>query len=710
MSLTVSSWFLAQSLARRAAPLRRFTLGGSDYSDAVLRWPTLRFRADTIDLGTTTLQLTNIGRAFQAVVDCPALLTTSVELALGYAHPDSGPEYLSLFLGVPSHAAFERGGTELRLQLQGRTRRLSDVSLGTATQSAGLDFTGSASHPADLAWTLITCHGGFSTLTSESNPDIDYAGWRAWQDADAVRDVRVQAYLTGERIYQVLDTLALMDSRVISFENGRLRFRDAVQPFGAAPPAFPPETVLEASLALDPARLVTRFFVEAAYDPTKGAFTAQYSKVHSAAEATFGEHSARFSSRGVWFAGGADARYLAEDRVRFGHALLPLLQVRTPLAGGLQQGVGEVVAWSDSYFGIAAQPFRVLEQAVDLQTGEVHLTLEAAHHRPWQFQATVDSTENLHVRTLAAIGSGSLLALADASGGDRLMRLDGSSGTAVALDARGTALAVLADGALLLGGPPSSGSAQAVLQRSADAGSSTAVVSSLAPNVPVVYDLFEVRSGTCLAATHSGGIWRSTDAGSSWALTQTISGAWHVQRFFQPCSGTLWGGTGASDPVLGTGLHVWVSTDDGVNWSPHLTVYSADAYRAGGWYHLSDSAWLLAHTGAGAGQRGVLRGTGSASGSVTWTRVLSGESFAHVLPTDSGHLLFGFDEPGTVDGGAIYRSLDLGASWLEDARLAKRGNIALLPNADGTVEAFVARMSVGPRTDCYRNYAPDELT
>lgn len=706
MSLTVSSAFIRHSRAQRAEPLRRFTLGGRDCSADVLRWPTLRFRADTIDLGTTTVQLSNVGRGYDALVDDPHGLSTSCELALGFALADGGTEYLSLFTGAPSNAAFDDGGTRLRLQLQGRTRRLSDASLGAATESGGLDFTTSAHHPAELAWTLVTCYGGFSAVASDGNPDVDFAEWQAWQDADRVRDVRVRAYLTGERVYRVLETLAVMDARTISVRNGRLRFRDAVQPFSATAPVLPAEVMLDWAVTLDPADLTNHFFVEAAYDPAKGTFTAQYTKVHSASEAEHGRHSGRFSSRGVWFAGQADARYLAEDRVRFGHALAPRLRVRTPLAGGLEHGVGEVVTWAGSGFGLAGRLFRVLEQAVDLEAGTCELTLELARHRPWQFEGTA-AQANLWVRTLTPVGSGGLLALGEDTGPMPLMRRQGA-GDFAATGAWGTALAVVAGETVLLGGPPAGGGTQSVIQRSSDAGSTCVVVSSLAPNVPAVYDLFRVSSGTWLASAHSGGIWRSTDAGSTWALTHTLSPGYHVQRFFRAGSGTLWGGTGFSAPG-GTGLHVWESLDDGVSWQPRCTVTSGGSLRASGWFHVSDSEWLLGQEGAGLDDLRVLRGTRTAAGSLAWSEVLAQAAFARMLRTDSGHLLMGFEQEATTQGGGIWRSVDQGSSWFEDARPVKRGNIALLAASDGTVDAYVARMTVGPRTDHYRNYAPDEL-
>ena len=81
-------------------------------------------------------------------------------------------------------------------------------------------------------------------------------------------------------------------------------------------------------------------------------------------------------------------------------------------------------------------------------------------------------------------------------------------------------------------------------------------------------------------------------------------------------------------------------------------------------------------------------------------------AFSHVVHTTSDHLLMGFNEEGTLDGGAVYRSTDNGSSWSEDARIAKQGNVRLLPRTDGSLDAFVNRTSAGPRTDRYRNFDP----
>jgi hypothetical protein len=180
-----------------------------------------------------------------------------------------------------------------------------------------------------------------------------------------------------------------------------------------------------------------------------------------------------------------------------------------------------------------------------------------------------------------------------------------------------------------------------------------------------------------------------------------------VRRFFQPLSGTLWGGTGVDNAIIGKGTHVWESTDAGVTWVPRATLLSSGAAAIGGFYALSDSQYLLATMGTGTAELNTYRVNRWAPGSLSWTVVAPGLGFAHILRTTSGHLLLGFNEEGTLDGGTIYRSTDNGSSWLEDARLAKQGNIELVPRGGSVMDAFISRMSGGARTFRYRAFEAD---
>jgi hypothetical protein len=706
MTAAVTSWFVEQAGQAHLEPRRRLLLGGSDYSEWVLRWPAVGTRLETIDLGTVAVTLSNMERRFNGLVDGGDLLTTSCELALGLTHPVSGDEWLVLHTGQPSHADFSANGAELRLQLQGKTRRLTDLALGSDATSAGLDYTTSAYYPADLAWYLVTSGGGLSAAQSSANPDLDFAAWQTWRDADMVRDVRVKAYFTGEKIYQVLADLAELDAVAIGVRQSQLRFADLHGPF-AAGGELPLEHALDVALTVDPARLVNQFTVQAGFDPGTGRFSSEISKVHSESQARYGTRAGRFGPRGVWFDTGNDGRYFAEEQVRFHRDPWPTVTVRASLAGGLHLATGDVVTLTHTHLGITAREFRITAQEIDLQEGALQFDLEPARHRLWEFQAQVSSV-NLRVRTLAAVNCGAYLAVEEGGLSGRLLRTD-SAGTFQPLGPYATALLALDAQQVLIGGPPSSGSTQSVLRRSSDGGSSSVVVASLGPGTAAVHGIFQVHSGVCLAAVTSGGILRSTTAGSSWNVTWTVSPGYNVRRFFQPVSGTVWGATGYDNAALANGVYLWESLDDGVTWAPRHTVLSSGDFNTGGLYGITGSEYLLGTFGSGVAQLRVLRGTRASPTSVGWSTVLSQVGFAAVTRTDCGHLLFGFDEEATLNGGAVYRSFDQGSSWVEDARIAKQGNLNLVPQPDGTLDAWVSRISGGPRTYRYRNFTPDDL-
>jgi uncharacterized SAM-binding protein YcdF (DUF218 family) len=148
-----------------------------------------------------------------------------------------------------------------------------------------------------------------------------------------------------------------------------------------------------------------------------------------------------------------------------------------------------------------------------------------------------------------------------------------------------------------------------------------------------------------------------------------------------------------------------------MNWTlRHVVVASGGGkYAANGFHWLSDSVHLLATQDTAAAGLRVFRSRWSSADSIEWIVVHSPAGFSHVMTTASGHLLFGFDQENTVGGGVIYRSIDQGSSWIEDARIAKRGNIRLIDRGGGVADAFLSRTSAGTRTDRFSNMDTAEL-
>ena len=83
MPLSVSSWFLDECYARNATPARQFTIGGSDYSERVLRWPSFTQQWDDLRPTTVTLQLANDDQAMNFFLDDKTNIRQTCELNLG---------------------------------------------------------------------------------------------------------------------------------------------------------------------------------------------------------------------------------------------------------------------------------------------------------------------------------------------------------------------------------------------------------------------------------------------------------------------------------------------------------------------------------------------------------------------------------------------------------------------------------------------------
>ena len=344
---------------------------------------------------------------------------------------------------------------------------------------------------------------------------------------------------------------------------------------------------------------------------------------------------------------------------------------------------------------------------IDLGRGRIDLKCEQAKQRPWHYQATV-SSKNLEVRTITAASSGVYFGIDESPGGKQVYRTQ-EDGFFQPLGIYATAVAAVSEQEVLFGGPPSSGAAYSVIQRSSDGGLTAAVVSSLSPFVSKVHEIFQVGSATYLASTSSGGIWRSTDAGKNWNLTMTISPAYHVRRFYRPSENCVWAATGYDSPAAANGAYIWQSEDGGISWSLKHTVIASGDFAVQGIFGVDADTFLISTTGASVNELGVYRSRYDSANSYSWIRVLDQIGFSELVHTDSGHLLFGFQQEFTLSGGTSYRSLDQGSSWFEDSRIAKRGNVRLMQNDDGTVEAFTARILAGSRTDRHRNFEPDRI-
>ena len=184
---------------------------------------------------------------------------------------------------------------------------------------------------------------------------------------------------------------------------------------------------------------------------------------------------------------------------------------------------------------------------------------------------------------------------------------------------------------------------------------------------------------TVFAAAATGGVWRSTDAGGTFkpAWPKGLSQA--VGALAITSTGTLYAGTGESNPGGGSvtfgGKGIYTSSN-GITWKS-LGLTASERISRIAIDPSNEARIFVAATGplfTAGGQRGVYR---SENAGATWTRVLQGDndttgaSDVHIDPLDPSrvyavmwdHLRVpDFRRYGGV-GSGIYRSTDGGTTW-----------------------------------------------
>lgn len=185
--------------------------------------------------------------------------------------------------------------------------------------------------------------------------------------------------------------------------------------------------------------------------------------------------------------------------------------------------------------------------------------------------------------------------------------------------------------------------------------------------------VLDIRNeSTIVAAGVSGGIWRSTDAGTTWTKATRPTDIHSITCIAQDprpgnydtwyaVTGEAWGN---SAQISGNG--VWKSTDGGRNWQPLPSTVSPLANASGAFAY----AWRVAvhpltgHVYVATSSFGIQRST---DGGATWQAVLGNANFwADVAITPSGVLYAGLSSftttgsASTVSG--VFRSLD-GQAW-----------------------------------------------
>lgn len=360
MTYSVSSSF--QSLASQStAPfVRKLTIAGSDYSSRVIRWPSFQVLADRINPDNVSLRLANTDNVFSHFPANPTIMESQVLVKLGF---DTTSEYITLFDGNIDNFRFASGAIEINAI--NKFAKLTNRTIGSVTTPT--NYTTSNYAPSDLAWYVMTSHGGLSAITSTSNPDIDYAAYASWTAQNSASAMLLRGQFTGQRAIDATERIAKATRSSVFIENGKLKWRFVPTSATAATFYFDNDTVIGSDVLFDKRGIFNRYYVGADLDVTSQYFKATVVSANSSSVNSYGARESNFWDKTVWHANTASAQALADFTVAAYGTVKATANVKSPLCAAYV-GVGDVVSFMDSNCNILAS-CSVIRESTDMEAG-----------------------------------------------------------------------------------------------------------------------------------------------------------------------------------------------------------------------------------------------------------------------------------------------------------------------------------------------------
>lgn len=371
MPFSVTSWFIEQAQSQHPPIKRVFTIGGSDYSRYVKRWPSISVAWDDLRTISATISLANDEQTFNFFREDKVNMRKATAVKLGFTHPTSGDELVSVHLGTVERVSYNGG--DCSVTLADKFRLFSERVVGTSNSAAV--FSSATLLPSDVAWALCTCYGGLSTDQSTSNPDIDYASFLSWAQTFSLDSVYVLARFEGNKVVEGLRKIGRYTRSAIVQENDRLAFHRFTLA-NTAVTSLSNDTILSISVSVDDADMTNRQWVYGDYQINSAFWQLAVFQQNSASVNSYGVRELVEKDESIWYVSSANALNLAQRVMSTAGVPYDRLNIETPLTP-MHHLIGETLTIDEPQTGISGA-YRIMKRTVNVDNGRLRFSVDAS--------------------------------------------------------------------------------------------------------------------------------------------------------------------------------------------------------------------------------------------------------------------------------------------------------------------------------------------
>lgn len=369
MPYNVTSWFVDQCAVSAPLVKRKFLLGSSDYSDRVINWPSISRTWNDVRPLTVSIGLANEDKLFNFFHLDKTNLRAAAELQLGFTHPSSGDEMITLFSGTAKRVSYANG--QCNLTLGDKFSSLSERVIGTSNSAA--IFSGATMLPSDIAWTICTCYGGLSSVQSTSNPDIDYEDFNSWAGVFSGDSVYMGARFEGQTVTEALRKLAKMTVSAVVLDGEKISFARYTTT-NTQTVTIDNDSILDISVDIDDSDMVNKQFVYADWRVASRFWNVTVVEANSASVNSYGVRERVLSDESVWYVSSQNAYNAAQRIIRTAGRPYDRMTLKTPLKS-LHQQVGDTIIGVDTFLGVDAG-WRIMKQSINMNDGSLSYSID----------------------------------------------------------------------------------------------------------------------------------------------------------------------------------------------------------------------------------------------------------------------------------------------------------------------------------------------
>lgn len=390
MPYGVTSWFIDQAHTENPPVKRTFTIAGSDYSGYVQKWPSISRNWDDLKPVSVTIELANEAQTFNFLKTDKTTLRSTCEIKMGFTHPTSGDELISVFRGTSEKVVLGNG--KVNLSISDKLKPFSERIVGTSTTP--VIFSSSILLASDIFWTLCTCYGGLSSVTSTSNPDINYTAFQAWAAVFSADTVLMRARFDGQKVIEALRKIADMTQSTIILSEDKI-FTSRFTTVNTNISSLDDRHILKLSVSIDDSDMVNKQWVYADYRPESSYWSISVFDVRTASVNSFGLRERIAQDESLWYVNSANAINFAQRIMSTAGLPYDRVEVETPLVP-LHHLIGETVVMVDAQVGVT-EGWRIMGYRLDTESGKITLNVDGSQvNTPFILDVSnLDSTDIL---------------------------------------------------------------------------------------------------------------------------------------------------------------------------------------------------------------------------------------------------------------------------------------------------------------------------